>query len=777
MSSVQTDRRLAAVMFTDIIGYTALMQADEQKAAAQRNLHRQVFEEAHQNYQGEILQYFGDGTLSIFKSGVEAVACAIAIQQKLNTADGIPLRIGLHMGDIVFDGTEIYGDGVNVASRIESMGVAGGVLISGKLNSEMSNQQDIGTSSLGFFRLKNITDPLEVFSVTNAGLTVPQRHELGGKRVSDQYTIAVLPFINRSPDQQAEYLSDGMTEEIINALSTIDPLKVTSRTSSFFYKNKNLPLPQIGRELQVKYILEGSVQLVSETIRISATLVDAREDIPLWSETLTRKLDDIFAVQDEMSLLVAEKLREHIGHFDIADQLVPKPSIDVDDYNRYLKARYQILKMSHADIDEGLEMLESIIDRSPGFALAHLGIHLGYTLLGMLGFMPVFDAFTKGRPYLDKAIALDDKLPEVQLNLAYRSFLEDWDMPQTYKHLNLSFELRPTVEYYQSMSSALVTEGKLKAAHHYIDMAVQIDPFSPINYNLKGFLYFVEEQYERAIEQYEKSLELKPDSQVSIPEIGQSYILMGEAEKALDFYQNLSLADNDLLKLGGITMAYEVIDPERARMGIRTLEKELDGPQLDRALNALLMCQTLLGNTEKALDLLERCIQMRLPMMVYTQISPILKPLRGLERFQKLSEQIFGSYPLVDIPKRKYKKSLFNAEELTIQQQKLSRYMEQEEPYLDAGLSLRDLAAKLDMPSNYLSQLLNEGFGQNFSEFVNGYRLADFKSKVVDRQYSHLTLLGLAYESGFNSKTVFNTYFKKAEGVTPAAYRKKMMQE
>ncbi|MEL7378324.1 MAG: adenylate/guanylate cyclase domain-containing protein, partial [Bacteroidota bacterium] len=316
---------------------------------------------------------------------------------------------------------------------------------------------------------------MEVFSVTNVGLTVPQRHELGGKRVSDQYTIAVLPFINRSPDQQAEYLSDGMTEEIINALSTIDPLKVTSRTSSFFYKNKNLPLPQIGRELQVKYILEGSVQLVLETIRISATLVDAREDIPLWSETLTRKLDDIFAVQDEMSLLVAEKLREHIGHFDIADQLVPKPSIDVDDYNRYLKARYQILKMSHADIDEGLEMLESIIDRSPGFALAHLGIHLGYTLLGMLGFMPVFDAFTKGRPYLDKAIALDDKLPEVQLNLAYRSFLEDWDMPQTYKHLNLSFELRPTVEYYQSMSSALVAEGKLKAAHHYIDMAVQID--------------------------------------------------------------------------------------------------------------------------------------------------------------------------------------------------------------------------------------------------------------------------------------------------------------
>ncbi|MEM6395115.1 MAG: helix-turn-helix domain-containing protein [Bacteroidota bacterium] len=764
-------------MFTDIIGYTALMQTDEQKAAIQRALHRKVFEEQHQKYYGEILQYFGDGTLSIFNSGVEAVACAVAIQQKLNTRDGIPLRIGLHMGDIVFDGIEIYGDGVNVASRIESMGVAGAILISGKLNDELNNQQAITTTSLGFFKLKNVSNPLEVFAVTEAGLNIPHRHELGGKRAVDQYAIAVLPFVNRSPSQEAAYLCDGMTEEVINALSTIKPLKVTSRTSSFFYKGKNLPLPQIGRDLQVNYILEGSIRIGADKIRISVTLVDAKEDIPLWSERLTRSQDDIFALQDEISLLVANKLREHVGHFDIADQLVAKPSIKVDNYSQYLKARFLILQMSQAGIEEGIDILKRVIKDQPNFPLAYLGLHLGHTLLGMLGMVPALESFAHAKPFLDRAIKLNDKLPEVQLNLSHKSFLEDWDLPQTYKHLNLSYELRPTVEYYQSMASVLVAEGKLQAAHHYIDTALQIDPFSDINYHLKGFIFFVQEKYEQAIQYYEKSLALKPSAMVSLSELGQSYLLMGKHQKALKFYQNLSLPDEDLLKIGGITMVQAVTKPDEAKAGIQFIEEAMEGPQMDRALNTLLICQTMLGNTEKAMILLERGIKMRLPMMVYTQINPILKPLRSLKRFQELSSQIFGVYPLQEIPTRKYKKSLLSEKELVVNKQLLIEYMENEKPFLNPELSLRELATQIDMPHNYLSQLLNEGFEQNFSEFVNGYRLRAFRSKVADPAFGHMTLLGLAYDCGFNSKTVFNTYFKRVMGKTPAAYHKEILNE
>lgn len=776
MSKRKAERQLAAVMFTDIVGYTALMQTDEKKAVAQRQRHRQVFEDSHQRHRGNILQYFGDGTLSIFKSGVEAVACAIAIQQALSGPTGIPLRIGVHIGDIVFDGTEIYGDGVNVAARIESMGVPGGVLISGRLNDELLNQQHLTTTSLGMFQLKNVQRPLSVFAVTNKGLMVPQRHELRGKQTIARHTLAVLPFINRSPDEEMEYLSDGITEEIINALSKIKPLKVTSRTSSFYYKNKQVPLPEIAKELNVAYILEGSVRLAANTIRISATLVDTQEDIPLWSQTLDRSLDDIFALQDEMSLLVADRLREHIGHFNIDDHLVPELPVSVDNYKRYLKGRFHVLKMSEAEIELGMGILKKTVADQPGFPLAHLGIHLGYTLLGTLGLVPAAEAFAMGHPYLEKAIELDDSLPEVQLHLSYQSFLQDWDLQATYQHLNKSFEQRPSVEYYQSMTSVLVAEGKLQAAHNYIDTALQIDPFSSINHHLKGFVYYIQEQYTSAIQHYRKSLELKPDSHVSLAELGQALLLSGNHQEALTYFQQLPLPDDDLLKVGGTTMVYTLTGDKQSEQGLQRLEQALNGQQMDRAINLLILCHALADKAEKAFQLLKQGIDLRLPMVVYTQLDPMLKPLRALPQFEELTSKIFGKPTLPVAASRKYKKALLAPEEVDEYKGKLTEIMEQEQLYLDPELSLRSLAKKVGILPNYLSQLLNEGFAKNFAEYVNSYRVKAFQVKVIDPDLQHLTLLGLAYESGFNSKTSFNTFFKKAVGMTPAAYRKQMLR-
>ncbi len=777
MASLKAERRLAAVMFTDIVGYTALMQTDEQRAIAQRQRHRQVFEATHQRYQGTILQYFGDGTLSTFKSGVEAVTCAIAIQEALNVEGGIPLRIGLHMGDIVFDGTEIYGDGVNVAARVETMGVPGGILVSGKLNDELINQRGITTTSLGFFSLKNVDRPLAIFSVTNKGVTVPQRHELRGKQTAEKPTVAVLPFINRSANGEAEYLSDGMTEEIINALSRIKHLKVTSRTSSFFYKNKQVSLRQIGEELKVAYILEGSVQLAGGAMRVATTLVDVAEDIPLWSQTVARKVDDIFAVQDEVSLLVADRLREHIGHFEIDEQLVPPPEVSVDNYKRYLKGRFHIVKMSALEIELGMSIMEEIITDQPNFPLAHLGLHLGYTLLATLGMMPAQEAFAKALPYLDKAIELDDSLAEVQIHLSYKSFLQAWDFPGTYQHLNKSFEKRPTVEYYQMMTSVLSAEGRIKAAHNYIDTALQIDPFSAVNAHLKGFLFYLQEQYAPAIQYFEKSLVLKPDNHVSFVELGLAYLLSGDYERARTFYDQLPLPEDNLLVVGGKTMVYALTAPDRAREGIRQLEKAMDGPQMDQALNQLTLCHAFLGNEEEVLKLLAKGIEAGLLLAVYTQIGPVLKPLRSSPRFQELRQRILGDAAPVETPRRKYKKTLLAAEEVDRYKEQLTKLMAKEQPFLDPDLSLRQLAEIMDFPPNYLSQLLNEGFDQNFAEYINNYRVETFKAKVADPDLQHLNLLGLAYESGFNSKTTFNTFFKKATGITPATYRKQALSK
>ncbi len=771
-------RRLAAIMFTDIVGYTSMMQSDEAAANTLRLRHRDVFEKNHHQYNGEILQYYGDGTLSIFQSAVEAVECAIGIQQSLQKGDAVPLRIGLHLGDIVVDSTDIYGDGVNIASRIEGMGIAGGILLSGKLNDELKNQAHISTQSMGVFELKNIARPVEVFSVSNEGIKIPARHELKGKQKSPEKSIAVLPFVNRSADPENEYFSDGMTEEIINALSKIENLKVTSRTSSFFFKNKNIPLRQIGKELNVSTILEGSIRLSGNKMRITAQLVDVAEDIYFWSQKFDRNLDDIFAVQDEISLLIAEKFREHVGHLEIADQLVEPQDVSVENYQRYLKSRYHILKMSQSEIETGMDILKNIIAEQPDFALAYIGMHLGYTLLGALGMMPAMEAFSAAHPYLKRAIELDENLPEVQLNLSFDAFFHHWDFQKAYQHLQRSFEIRPTVDYYQTMASTLVVEGKFDAADNYIDTAIQIDPFSAINLHIKGFIFYVEEKFEQAIGYFDKSQQLKPDGQVSLPEWGQSLILLGRKEEALAFYENLPDLPGDLLKTGGLALSHAALgNVAEAKKGMAVLEAALQTPQMERAMSQLILCHTLMGNHEQALDLIAEGVKLKLMLIVYMPIDPMLKPLRQYPRFMELFEPVLGKKTEPQAPERKYKKSLLDEADLKKYKQQLEQLMDSEKPYLDPDLTLRSLAEMLDLPPNYLSQLLNEGFDQNFAEYVNSYRLETFRERATDPANSHLTLLGLAYESGFNSKTVFNSFFKKTMGLTPRAWVKKATKQ
>lgn len=765
-------------MFTDIVGYTALMQKDEKAAAEVRAHHRKEFQHHHEICNGEILQYYGDGTLSVFQSGVEAVGCAVAIQKALSKGESVPLRIGLHMGDIVSDGTEIYGDGVNMASRIESLSVEGAILLSGKLNGELENHPQISTISLGHFELKNIAQPIEVFAVTNDGIKVPARSELRGKQKRQAKSIAVLPFVNFSSDEDNEYFSDGMTEEIINALAKIKGLKVTSRTSSFFFKGKNIPIPQIGQELNVSAILEGSIRLSGNKVRITAQLIDVNEDFHFWSETFDRSMEDIFAVQDEISLLIADKLREHIGHFDIADHLVDSPEIPVDAYKRYLKGRYHLLKMTKPDIEKGLLILEGVVEEQPNFPLAYLGIHLGYTLLGTIGLVPPGEAFAKGKIFLDKAIDLDENLPECQLNLSYVSLLQKWDLSATYKHLNKSLELRPTVEYYQSMASTLIVEAKYEAAHNYIDTALQLDPFSAINHHLKGFIYYGREEYKTAIEWFRKSIRLKSDFMTPSLYLGQALFLMGRPEESLAFFQKLPEDEpGDIMKLGGTTLAYAALgDTVLADAGIAQLEAALQTDLMGRAMNLLILCQAILGKEEATINLIEKGIEYRLPMMVYLFVEPILKPLRSIPRFQKLMKEILGEETTFDVSVRKYKKPLLNQELLGQYRHQLELVMSKDKPYLDPNLTLRGLAKIMDTPPNHLSQLLNEGFDKNFAEYINLYRLETFKSKAADPAQQHLTILALAYDSGFNSKTVFNTFFKKMEGKTPKAFWKEVVK-
>ena len=771
-------RRLAAIMFTDIVGYSALMQKDEVTAAATRKRHRETFESKHKEFHGEIIQYYGDGTLSIFGSAVEAVQCAAEIQAELSSGNPIvPLRIGLHLGDIVHTGTEVYGDSVNVTARIEHIGVTGSVLISEKINSELKNHH-IKTLSMGKFDFKNIAQPMEVFAVDHPGIHVPQTDELQGKKSNVSTSVAVLPFVNMSANKDNEFFSDGMTEEIINALTGIKELKVTSRTSSFFFKNKTIPIQEIGQQLGVSILLQGSVRLAGNKMRISAQLVNVENDEHFWSETFDRSFDDIFAVQDEISLLIADKLREHTGHFEISDQLVEAPGVPPSIYKRYLQSRYQVIKMNKPDLEEGLSVLLEITDQYKSFTPAFLGVSMAYTLTGALGFMPAGEAWMKGKPYLDKAIELDKDHPECLLQQSWISFFQDWDLPAAYAYVNKTLEIRPVVDAYQTMTSMLTAEGKLKAAHHYIDTALEIDPLSEITHHLKGYTLYLEEKYEESLVYFRKSIALKEGSHVSLLYLGQALIQMGKAGEALEYFQNLPQGTDELYAIGGTVLANAALgNKKKVALGIGKIKTYLESESMERAINLLVLCYTLEKKYDKAVEMVEKGMEYHLPLIVYLNVEPMLKPLHEVSRFKELMGQIFGDTQSHEEHTRKYKKSLLNPELLSQYHDQLKDLMITEQPHLNPNLTLRDLADQMEIPANQFSQLLNEGFNQNFSEFINAYRLETFKEKVADPKNSHLTLLAIAYDSGFNSKTVFNTYFKKVTGQTPKAYMKTITQK
>src|SRR5688500_2663600 len=325
-------RQLVAILFADMVGYTALMQEDEYYAKLKRKRLKEVLTAQMQIYHGNILQNYGDGSLSIFKSAIDAVNCAIAIQLQLKERPSVELRIGIHTGDVTVEDDTIYGDGVNIASRIESLALGGSIFISEKVHDEVKNQQELKTQELGFFELKNVKHPVKVFAIANHGVTIPTRSEITGKTKQPSNRLAVLPFVNMSADPENEYFSDGITEELLNALTRVDGLQVTSRTSAFAFKGKNHDIRDIAIQLNVDKVLEGSVRKAGNRVRITAQLINAADGYHIWSENYYRNLTDIFEVQDEISAIIANRLRENLTPKQKEEPLVKASTTNVTAY-------------------------------------------------------------------------------------------------------------------------------------------------------------------------------------------------------------------------------------------------------------------------------------------------------------------------------------------------------------------------------------------------------------------------------------------------------------
>lgn len=586
-------------------------------------------------------------------------------------------------------------------------------------------------------------------------------------------SIAVLPFVNMSNDINNEYFCDGLTEEIINALAKIKQLSVTSRTSSFYFKNKTVTVEQIREKLNVATFIEGSVRTSKRKMRITVQMIDTLDDFHFWSEVFDRNPEDVFEIQEEISQFIAEKLREHIGHLEIEDKLIERYEVPVPVYREYLKGRYYLMKLDYDSSLKAIEIFRSIIERSPNFVNPYLDINQAYTFMGTMGLLPAFEAFQKAQSFFEKARSLSPNSSKVQLNLAWIECWQNWNLKKAYEHANKALETQPTDEIYLTISNLLTVEGKLGPAQNYIDKALELDPFSSINHHYKGFLYYLQEDYDKAKRYLEKALELNPNLPFPPIYIGNSLLLSGKPIEALSYFNTLSgISIKDLTKLGGKTMCYAVLG-ERTKCddGIKELESYLTSDLVEKALIFLILVYALLENEDKVLEYVKEAFNNHLPLVLLLNPSPVLKSFKNNQQYKDIMLRAIPDNVNYK-QKKKYKQALLDTKEVTRYSKELKQIMIDYKLYLNPDLSLKDLASYLDLPANYVSQLLNLGFQKNFSEYINTFRINEFKERILLEENKGLTIMAIAYDSGFNSKTVFNTFFKKIEGVTPNAYLK-----
>jgi adenylate cyclase len=605
-------RMLAAIMFTDMVGYTALMQENERQAKILRDKHRGVLERLILEHRGQILQYYGDGTLSIFGSAIEAAICAAKIQQELQTEPKVPLRIGIHAGDVVYDDEGVYGDGVNIAARIENLAVPGSVLVSDKINDELKNQTQISSAFLGRYELKNVKYPIKIYAIKDDGLVIPTPDQLEGKSAVSDHSIAVLPFVNLSAEKDNEYFSDGITEELLNALAKVDGLLVTSRTSSFAFKGKNTDIREIGKQLGVKTVLEGSVRKYGNRVRVTAQLINSENGYHKWSETYDRNLEDIFAVQDELANSIVDQLKTTIHMQKPSKSLVKVPTENIDAYNLYLKGLYNWNKWSPDFALKAIKYFEDAVAISPDFSLAYSRLSACYIFLGAAGFMSNKVAYSKAKEFALKSYNIDNSLIDALISFGMVKYFNDWDWEGAEKCFLKALEINPnSAETHQYYAMLLTTLGYHKKALKEAELAHQLDPLNaPISYIL-SFVLFNNNQTENAIAQQKKTIELDPDFGDAWNSMAWMYVRSNEFDKAIEIFNKILNDPTSMMRANsGLSYVYAKLgQTDRALEFIKNAET-IDSGHSTIDLE-LAIVYTGLDELDKAIDSLHKAVDKR----------------------------------------------------------------------------------------------------------------------------------------------------------------------
>ena len=622
-AGAQTMRRLTAIMFTDMVGYTALMQEDEFSATTLRDRHRTVLHESIEAHQGEIVQFYGDGTLSVFPSAVQAVDAAVDIQRHFRLDPPIPVRIGLHIGDIVHDQDGVHGDGVNVAARVQGLAVPGSVLISGGVYEELKNHPRLPTRALGDFELKNVQRPLSIHAVAASALPVPSPADLSSSGNRTKKSIAVLPFVNMSSDPENEYFTDGITEEILNTLVKFDDLKVTARTSSFVFKERNEDVREIGRALNVRAVLEGSVRKAGNRVRITAQLVDTADGYHLFSNSYDRVLEDIFAVQDEIAHTIARELRVL---FPVAGAQTPttvrEPTESSEAYSLYLRGLHCWNQGTPDTTQNALRHFRDALALDPDFALAHTGVARCYVHLGTFGRLRSEEAFSAAQEAAQRAIELDPEIAMGHVALGLVRLFYDWDLAAARSRLERAIELNPgSAEARHWAGYCYMASGHFDEFLETAQVAASLDPLSLHALDTLGTAHLHAGSPRDGLIHYDRALEIDPTFRTAIEGRALAYDRLGEHDRAIEeFLRYRALTPGGVGGLG--TGAYLFARAGRTEEALGYLaeleELERSSPELTLHFD-FTVALTALDRIDEAVERLERAIEARIGAVVFVR--------------------------------------------------------------------------------------------------------------------------------------------------------------
>ena len=605
MTNQNVKRKLAAILSADVEGYSLLMSDDEVGTIRTLSVYRDAMTNLIQLHRGRVVDAPGDNLLAEFTSVVDAVQCAVEIQrdlaernQEMPEGKKMHFRIGVNLGDVVEEKERIYGDGVNIAARMESLCEGGGVCISGTAFEHVENKLDLEFEDLGEHEVKNITKPVRVYRILSypgaaahsvieakktvgkkwrkisfattavlviavaAGIiwnfylrpSVPQVEPAAVEKTAfplpDKPSIAVLPFVNMSDDPEHEFFSDGITENIITDLSKISSLLVISRSSTFAYKGKPIKIKQVAEEFDVRYVLEGSVQKAGDRIRINAQLIDANTGHHLWAERYDRDLKDLFALQDEITQKIVMTLRLEVREAEL-ERIKRIPTENLTAFETYLRGVHYLLDRRKSTNAQARQMFERAIDLDPGYAEGYAGLSVTYYREWLWGWSSDPQNMETAFELVQKAIRLNDSYASAYWILGMIYLWKDREHEQAIAAAKKAIALDPNnASAYSVLAEILKFAGRPAEVIELMEKAMRLNPrYSPFYLFQSGSAYYYMGQYDRALTLLKKAVARLPNHMPTHGYLAAIYTELGREEEArAELAEVLRISPNESLK-------------------------------------------------------------------------------------------------------------------------------------------------------------------------------------------------------------------------------------